>query len=101
VAALAAQVVLPKSAGDRARCAAGAGISTISLGILAFMPLSAALVVVLLALAGLGLGMFVPANNAAIMRAAGAGSAATLGGLVNMARGITVPPEEGIPGAFS
>ncbi len=36
----------------------------------------------------LGLGVFVPANNAVIMRSAPAGSAAVLGGLVNMARGI-------------
>src|ERR1700735_2371505 len=42
----------------------------------------------MLALAGLGLGTFVPANNAVIMRSADPGSASVLGGLVNMARGI-------------
>ena len=53
-----------------------------------FMPMSPAWIVPLLALAGLGLGVFVPANNAVIMRSAAAGSASVLGGLVNMARGI-------------
>lgn len=52
------------------------------------MSLATLPLICLLALAGLGLGIFVPANNAAIMRTGPAGSAATLGGLVNMARGI-------------
>ena len=42
----------------------------------------------LLGLAGLSLGILVPANNALIMRTGAATSAGTLGGLVNMARGI-------------
>jgi MFS family permease len=41
-----------------------------------------------LVLAGLGLGIFVPANNAVIMRTAADSSASLVGGLVNMARGI-------------
>jgi hypothetical protein len=45
-------------------------------------------VVPLLAVAGLGLGVFVPANNTVIMRSTKASSASLLGGLVNMARGI-------------
>jgi MFS family permease len=43
---------------------------------------------VLLALAGLGLGVFVPANNTVVMRSTEASSASLLGGLVNMSRGI-------------
>ena len=41
-----------------------------------------------LALAGLGLGIFVPANNTMIMRGAADSSASLVGGLVSMARGI-------------
>jgi len=52
------------------------------------MPMPETWIVLLLALAGVGLGVFVPANNTVIMRSAGAASAAVLGGLVNMARGI-------------
>jgi hypothetical protein len=39
-------------------------------------------------LAGLGLGIFVPASNTVIMRATADSSASLPGGLVNMARGI-------------
>ena len=42
----------------------------------------------LLALTGLGLGVFIPANNTSIMRSAPAGSPATLSGLINMARAM-------------
>jgi len=38
--------------------------------------------------AGLGLGIFVPANNTIIMRSTAGSSASLLGGLINMARGI-------------
>jgi hypothetical protein len=39
-----------------------------------------------LALVGLGLGIFVPANNTAIMRGTADSSASLVGGLVSMAR---------------
>jgi len=55
---------------------------------LIFMPASPIGIVACLALCGLGLGIFGPANNAVIMRSSGSGSAAVLGGLVNMGRGI-------------
>jgi len=42
----------------------------------------------LLGLAGAGLGAFVPANSASVMRAAPAGRAAEVGGVLNMTRGI-------------
>ena len=42
----------------------------------------------MLALAGGGLGAFVPANNASVMRAAPTGRAAEIGGVLNMTRGI-------------
>jgi MFS family permease len=88
VAALGAEAVLPRRVRNWHRGAIGGCISTISLGTLAFMPLPAAWIVALLALAGAGLGVFVPANNTVIMRSASAAAAAVLGGLVNMARGI-------------
>jgi MFS family permease len=88
LAALGADAVLPCGMSNRCRGAIGGCISTISLGMLAFMPMPEIWIVLLLAMAGIGLGMFVPANNAVIMRSAGAASAAVLGGLVNMARGI-------------
>jgi MFS family permease len=88
LAALAGQAAGAGRVGERARSVAGALISTFSVGILSFVPLTTAAVASLLALTGLGLGAFVPANNAAIMRSAPATAAATLGGLVNLARGI-------------
>jgi MFS family permease len=88
LAALGADAVLPLGLGNRYRGAIGGCISTISLGMLAFMPMPDARIVLLLALAGVGLGVFVPANNTVIMRSASPASAAVLGGLVNMARGI-------------
>jgi MFS family permease len=88
VAALTAEAVFPAGMPNRTRGAIGAAVSAAALVMLIFMARSTASLVVLLGLAGLGLGVFVPANNALIMRSGAAGSAAVLGGLVNMARGI-------------
>ena len=52
------------------------------------VPLSALDLTGLLAVAGLGLGTFVPANNTVIMAASPGATAGVLGGLVNMARGV-------------
>ena len=87
-AALGGEALLPAAMTNRARGSAGALISSFALVMLIFMPLSPAWIGPLLALAGFGLGVFVPANNAVIMRTAPPGSASVLGGLVNMARGI-------------
>jgi MFS family permease len=88
VAALSAEWVFPAGVPNRARGIIGAAASAAALVMLIFAAGSTACLVALLGLAGLGLGVFVPANNAVIMRSAAASSAATLGGLVNMARGI-------------
>jgi MFS family permease len=88
VAALTADTVLPRHLGNRQRGMLGSLISALALGLFAVLPPGTALAVVLLALTGLGLGIFIPANNTAIMRSAPEGSAATLGGLINMARAI-------------
>jgi MFS family permease len=88
VAALTAEWVFPASVPNRVRGFIGAVASAVALVLLIFMTRSTAGLVAMLGLAGLGLGVFVPANNAVIMRSAAASSAAVLGGLVNMARGI-------------
>ena len=84
----------PLSRFSRPRCRTAPGAASAPPSVrrrwltLAFMAGSTAGIVALLGLAGLGLGVFVPANNAVIMRSGAASSAAVLGGLVNMARGI-------------
>ena len=88
LAALAAESVLPVSWGNWQRGAAGALGCAVALTLLIFLPFGTAVLAVLLAAAGLGLGVFVPANNTVIMGVSGQSSAGVLGGLVNMARGI-------------
>jgi MFS family permease len=88
VAALTAEWVFPAELPNRVRGIIGAAASAVALIMLIFASGSTAGLILLLGLAGLGLGVFVPANNAVIMRSAAASSAAVLGGLVNMARGI-------------
>jgi MFS family permease len=87
-AALGAESVLRASWGNRQRGVAGALVCAAALAVLIFLPLSTGALAVMLAAAGLGLGVFVPANNAVIMSVSAHGSAGVLGGLVNMARGI-------------
>jgi sugar phosphate permease len=88
VAALTAEAVFPATMRNRTRGAIGAGACAVVLAMLAFMATSSVGIVLLLGLAGLCLGVFVPANNALVMRTGTASTAGTLGGLVNMARGI-------------
>jgi hypothetical protein len=88
VAALCGDAVLPKAWGNRQRGFAGASLTCAVMMSAVFLPVRPALVVPQLALAGLGLGIFIPANNTLIMSTTGDSSASLLGGLVNMARGI-------------
>ena len=88
LAALLGDLLLPKTWNDRRRGLAGALLTCAVMGALAVLPVSQATVVPQLALAGLGLGIFVPANNTVIMRGAADSSASLVGGLVSMARGI-------------
>ena len=88
VAALGGEALLPKPMSNRQRGVLGSLICAIALVMLMVMPGSPGWIAPMLAMAGLGLGLFVPANNAVIMRRAEPGSASVLGGLVNMARGI-------------
>ena len=88
LAALFGDAVLPKAWGDRRRGFAGALLTCLVMCASVFLPVTAGTVVPQLALAGLGLGLFVPANNTVIMRSTADSSASLLGGLVSMARGI-------------
>lgn len=88
IAALTAEAVVPPQMRNRTRGSIGAAACAAVMVILIFMSSSLVGIVLLLGLAGLSLGILVPANNALIMRTGAASSAGTLGGLVNMARGI-------------
>jgi MFS family permease len=88
VAAVAAERVLPAKFGTRARSVTGAAASGIGCLALLAVQDSVPWTGVSLFVVGLGLGMFIPANNSAIMGAIPATMSATGGGLVNMARGL-------------
>jgi MFS family permease len=70
----------------------GAALSTVACAVLAWQVHPVALIVL-----GLGLGLFIPANNAAVLGALPRGDAGSGGGLVNLARalgtafGVAVP----------
>lgn len=88
VAALAADRLLPATLTTRGRSVLGASVAV--LGCLALLATTdtAMGAGVSLVFTGLGLGMFIPANNASIMAAIPDRMSATGGGLVNMARGL-------------
>jgi MFS family permease len=88
LAALFGDTVLPRAWTDSQRGFAGAVVTCAVMCASVFVPVTVRTVVPQLALAGLGLGIFVPANNAVIMRSTAGSSASLLGGLVSMARGI-------------
>ncbi len=84
--------VLPHAMGDRARCVLGAAVLTGGCaGLVAVLgrpaPGDAELAAVL-AVLGLGLGVFTPANNASVMASFPVRDSGTAGGLVNMSRGL-------------
>jgi len=74
--------------GDLRRCRTGALAAAAALAVLTVAPLTLPVLTVALAVAGLGLGVFTPANNATIMAAVPARASGTGGGLVNLARGL-------------
>jgi MFS family permease len=87
-AATVAERMLPRALPDRWRCVLGAAVCAGALAGLLVVPRTPGSLVPVLAVLGLGLGVFTPANNAVIMGAVPAGSSGTGGGLVNMARGL-------------
>lgn len=88
VAAVGLERLLPRSLTDRGRATLGAAMSIAALAGLLAAPLSTGWLVTLLALLGLALGTFTPANNTLVMGAIPAQSAATGGGLVSMTRSL-------------
>ncbi|MDF3291567.1 MFS transporter [Streptomyces silvisoli] len=88
LAATGADKLLPASITDRGRCLIGAVVCTGTLAVLLVAPLTSTWLTLLLALLGLGLGTFTPANNTLIMGAIPVASSGTGGGLVNMTRGL-------------
>lgn len=86
VAAVAADRILPARWSTRARSLAGAGTALAAMPGLIMGPGHG--IVAALAVLGVGLGVFIPANNGSIMAAIPARLAATGGGLVNMARSL-------------
>ena len=86
--ALRGDLLVPRRWGTAARCMLGAGIAFCVLPVLALDLLVIPWVVVWLAVLGFGLGLFIPANNAAVMTAVPAENSATMGGLVNVSRSL-------------
>ena len=88
LAAVAGERLLPQAwSSNRARCLAGGLLAAACVAALA-IPAPHSGTVVLLGLTGIGLGLYIPANNADIMAAVPSGAAATAGGMVNMTRGF-------------
>jgi EmrB/QacA subfamily drug resistance transporter len=88
VAATVADRVLPASWTDRRRCVAGAVTCVIALGFVLALPFQPVWLVPTLAVLGVGLGVFTPANNSMIMLSIPARASGTGGGLVNLTRAL-------------
>ncbi|HEX6499789.1 MAG TPA: MFS transporter [Micromonosporaceae bacterium] len=88
LAAATGERVLPSDWSNRRRCVGGALLAAAVCGGLAVPAEPTAVRAVLLAALGIGLGVFIPANNAVMMAALPGERAATGGGMVNMMRGL-------------
>lgn len=88
LSAVLAERVLPRRWTPRARGLGGAALCVAALGALAVAPAEHVWAAVWLLVLGVGLGVFIPANNSTVMAAFPARASATGGGLVNMARGL-------------
>ncbi|WP_280696096.1 MFS transporter [Kitasatospora sp. GP82] len=88
LAATTADRFLPTGWSDSVRSRTGAIGCLAALVLLALLPPDAGTMPYPLALLGLALGVFVPANNTLVMKAVPASSAGTGGGMVNMTRGL-------------
>lgn len=86
--ALLADRLLPRHWRSHTRGLIGAVLAVLASGALLVAPDEPVWVAGWLLALGLGLGLFIPANNAAIMGAIPARASASGGGLVNMARGL-------------
>ncbi|MFF2078788.1 MFS transporter [Kitasatospora sp. NPDC058162] len=88
VAATVGGGLLPRGWSDVTRCRFGSGLAAAGLLLFAVLPASGAAVAAPLLVAGYGLGLLLPANNALVMRAIPAECSAVGGGMVNMARSL-------------
>ncbi|MFJ9611332.1 MFS transporter [Kitasatospora sp. NPDC101176] len=88
VAATVGGALLPRTWSDVSRCRAGALLAGAGLLLFGLLPTTAVGAAVPLLLAGYGLGLLLPANNALVMRAVPAQCSAVGGGMVNMARSL-------------
>lgn len=88
LSAVFAERTLPTRWGARRRGVLGGATCLTALAALVASPASPSWVAAWLLALGRGLGVFIPANNSAIMGAFPARASATGGGLVNMARGL-------------
>ncbi|GGU17819.1 hypothetical protein GCM10010289_44330 [Streptomyces violascens] len=88
LSATGADKALPGGMSDRARGVLGTLVCAAALTAMLALPLTTVPLVPLLAALGLGLGTFIPANNALVMGAIPATCSGTGGGLVNMTRGL-------------
>ncbi|MEV4557722.1 MFS transporter [Kitasatospora sp. NPDC049285] len=89
VAATVGGRLLPRGWSDAVRCRCGALAAGAGLLLLALLPAPGPYLTVLpLLVAGYGLGLLLPANNALVMRAIPAQSSAVGGGLVNLVRSL-------------
>ena len=92
VAAVGGDRVLPGAWSNRRRGLMGSALAcgalVVMLAVMAVAPARVLYLVPLLAVLGLGLGVFAPANNALVMAGIPAGAEGTGGGLVNMARAL-------------
>ncbi|MEU9043808.1 MULTISPECIES: MFS transporter [unclassified Kitasatospora] len=79
--------LLPRDWSDATRCRFGAAVAAGGLLLFALLPASTVSAAPLL-VAGYGLGLLLPANNALVMRAIPAECSAVGGGMVNMARSL-------------
>lgn len=88
IAAVGAARIMPRRWDGRARGLVGALTSVAAAAVLLVTPTAWPWVTGGLLVLGLGLGVFIPANNATLMAAIPARASAVGGGLVNMARGL-------------
>ena len=88
LAATVADRLLPSGWRERTRAVLGSSLSLLALVWLLAVPPVSGWLVAPLGLLGLALGLFTPANNTLVMAAIPGQSAATGGGLVNMARSL-------------
>ncbi len=87
IAAIGAEYIIPRHWHDHSRALIGGLIATFA-AILLAIPFPVVFILAALGLLGIGLGIYIPANNTLIMSSIPKHEAATTGGMVNIARGL-------------